>query len=158
MGTNNADTSTDHEDVTKLYAIKTIDAFLNENKTENKVDILKMNHTIRNPSVMSGDNPGLYSHLKDETRKDNEGIDTKFKNEDKNSTKSLWKAATEQQSKINQTIEKFKEENSSLHEPLEHNPIEKRSAVANQAAHVERFSEPDLVGSDNSSTLATVSL
>ena len=110
------------------------------------------------PYVMYVMNPGLYCHLKNETRKDNEGIDTKFKNEVKNSTKSLWKAATEQQSKINQTIEKIKEENSSLFEPLEHNHIEKRSVVANLPAHVDRFSDQDLVGSNNSFNLATVSL
>ena len=158
MGGNNTDNITDHDLVTKLYAIKTIDAFLNENKTENKVDILKMNHTIRNPSVMSGDNPGLYSHKKDETRKEDEGISTSSEYEVKNSTKYLWKSATVQQSQINETIEKIKEENASLHEALEHNRIEKRSAVAYLPAHVERFSEPDLVGSDKSSTLATVSL
>ena len=158
MGWNNNDNVTDHDDVTKLYSVNTIDALLHESKKEHKADSFKMNQTLRNPAVMSGDNPGLYSHLKDETRKEDEGISTSDENEVKNSTKYLWKSATVQQSQINETIEKIKEENGSLHEALEHNRIEKRSAVAYLPAHVERFSEPDLVGSDKSSTLATVSL
>ena len=117
-----------------------------------------MNQTLRNPSVMSVDNPGVYSHVKDETRKGDKGIDTSSVNEVKNSTKSLWKAATVQQRKINQTTERIKEENGSLYGLLEHTRIEKRSVVAYLPAHVDRFSEPDLVGLDNSSTLATVSL
>ena len=68
---------------------------------------------------MSVENPGLYSHIKDEARKDDKGIDTSdtSENEVQNNTKSLWKEAMAQHSKINQTIEKIKEENSSLYEP-----------------------------------------
>jgi hypothetical protein len=146
MGGNNPDNITEHADLTKRYAVKTIDAFPHETETENKPGDFKMNQTIRTPTVMS-ENPGLYSHVQNKTRKDNKGIGTKY----------LWKEATAQQSKLNQTIEKIKEENSSIYEPLEHNRIEKRSVVGNIPAHVERFSEQDWVGADNSSTLATVS-
>jgi len=126
---------TDHENITKLHSVNSIDAYLYNNYMKNHV---------------STENNNSYSDHRSGTL--GEG-------EQENKTKTLWIEARANEIQINKAIQKIKDKNGSLYgRLLEHNHIEKRSAEAYLPVHIERFPEQDLVDLKNSSPLATASL